>query len=215
MADHATLPFEPDEIWLPVVGYEGLYEVSSLGRVWSNYRGGRYLKPGRHVGGYPQVNLAKDGVHRMWLVHQLVALAFHGSRPDGEEVRHRDGIAAHVPASNLEWGTHAENIEDRRRHGTLTLKEVCDNDHEYTEENTYWYTIKTGRKAGQRRRYCKLCMQDRAANYYERTYRRREPTTETCPVCGSSFTALTSRALYCSGTCGTRAYRQRKAAAPG
>jgi HNH endonuclease/NUMOD4 motif len=182
MTDLATLPRKleqlclPGERWRLVVGYEGLYDVSSLGRVWSNYRGGRILKPGRHPHGYPQVGLWRDGQHRMWLVHQIVCIAFHGPRPPGMEVCHNDGVPSNVAASNLRWDTHEGNMGDKQEHGTTGIKNVCDNGHEYTPETTYWYTIKSGRKAGKRRRYCKLCVKNRAAEYHKRTYKPRKPT---------------------------------------
>lgn len=80
----------PGERWLPIPGYEGLYLVSDLGRVWSEPRNttrGGLMKLGRHPYGYPQVELNRNGVHKRWGVHQLIMLAFVGPCPERQEVR--------------------------------------------------------------------------------------------------------------------------------
>ena len=117
------------EVWLPVVGYEGLYEVSNRGRVWSVPRrgyhgrpeGGRILKQrGRR---YRQVNLGRGNTRR---VHQIVARSFLGEPRPGEQVCHGprkndDGTQCNW-ADNLEWGTAAKNLgDDKRRDGTLGM----------------------------------------------------------------------------------------------
>lgn len=111
------------EEWRPVVGYEGRYEVSSLGRVRSlGVRRGGGIWPLRSVrtsGGYLRVTLyASDGTSRNQWVHILVALAFIGPRPPGHEVRHLDGNPANPASANLAYGTAKENAGDRERHGT-------------------------------------------------------------------------------------------------
>ncbi|MDW9568066.1 hypothetical protein GHK65_28670 [Sinorhizobium meliloti] len=108
------------EEWRPVEGYPG-YEVSDLGRVrsWrSNGKGGgfraspRVLSPSKKRNGYLQVNLWRDGVRSTFTVHSLVAEAFIGRRPDGQECRHRDGDKANNRKGNLLWGTPSENTMD-------------------------------------------------------------------------------------------------------
>ena len=116
------------EQWLPVEGYEGLYEVSSAGRVKSLariavYSDGRSKplserilsgKPGTQ--GYPLVSLCKNGKSKTVAVHQLVAKAFIGPCPFlGAEVRHRDDVKTHNDLDNLVWGTRSENSCDRWR----------------------------------------------------------------------------------------------------
>jgi len=111
----------PEE-WRPVVGYEGTYEVSSLGRVKSLVRPGRrqemVLKPGVDGGGYLNVGPCRDGISRTTEVHQIVAAAFLGPRPDGLETRHLDGDQTNNAIGNLAYSTHAENEFDQVRHGT-------------------------------------------------------------------------------------------------
>src|SRR5580704_3863138 len=120
------------ERWLPVVGYEGLYEVSDLGRVRSILRRQRdgYSKPfirimklrlqnvpKRPDNRYWMVELTSNGKRRHRRVHQLVMLAFVGPYPPGMETRHLDGDRANNALSNLKYGTPSENSQDRLRHG--------------------------------------------------------------------------------------------------
>ena len=118
------------EEWKPVVGYEGLYEVSSLGRVRSLDRlvransgwrqtGIRYFSPaasGRNKK-YKRVLLRNPDKQR--LVHQLVLEAFVGPRPEYCEARHLDGDPSNNKLDNLAWGTKAENQADKLKHGTI------------------------------------------------------------------------------------------------
>lgn len=121
------------EVWLPVVGYEGYYEVSNTGLVKSLERVTKKPKynvlvkerilsaPISH--GYPVVVLYKDGKRRQSAVHSLVLEAFVGKRPDGHQACHFDGNRANAMLSNLRWGTQAENEEDKKRHGTYQYGE--------------------------------------------------------------------------------------------
>lgn len=105
------------EQWRPVVGWEGLYEVSSEGRVRSFRRGanGRILRPGIASHGYPTVALGRGNTQS---VHVLVAAAFIGPCPEGQEVRHRDGKRSNPKAENLRYGTRSQNINDAIRSGS-------------------------------------------------------------------------------------------------
>ncbi len=144
--------------WLPVVGYEDLYRVSDEGQVWSmprpTTRGGLLKRyPDRH--GYWWVTLTKGGVQKRHPVHQLVAAAFIGPCPPGQEVRHDDGNPANASAANLLYGTHAENMRDKARHGTdhNLAKTHCPAGHPYDEANTRIYDG---------RRFCRECSRDRS-----------------------------------------------------
>lgn len=117
------------EVWLPVVDWEGFYEVSNMGRVRSRTRercthcgaarkqGGvlsphltKKKEPGK---GYLAVRLSRPAgkVGRdIFPVHRLVAMAFHGKAERPLQVNHKDGNKFNNNASNLEWVTCGENI---------------------------------------------------------------------------------------------------------
>ncbi len=96
-----------NEIWLPIKGYEGLYEVSSFGRVRSlNYHltgQTKVLSTGDNGNGYLQVDLCKNGKRKKYSVHRLVAEAFIPNWFDDPEVNHRDENPKNNHVSNLEW----------------------------------------------------------------------------------------------------------------
>lgn len=150
MGNSATVPpREPGEVWRPVLGYEDLYQVSSLGRLWGSalWRGtrGRLLTLTPHpADGYFKVMLYKDGTRRPRLLHALVAEAFHGPRPPGQVVRHLDGVRTNNVSANLTWGTCQENSDDKMRHGNFAgpaadnaVKIRCIHGHGFTPANTY------------------------------------------------------------------------------
>jgi hypothetical protein len=124
--------------WLPVAGYEDLYAVSGLGHVQS-LRTGRLLVPQMDEKGYLAVKLSRDGKSRRRRIHLLVAKAFIGPCPEGQQVRHLDGVKTNLAASNLIYGTPGENMLDQVRHGTHyeASRTHCDNGHEFTPENTH------------------------------------------------------------------------------
>lgn len=140
---------EEAEHWRAVVGYEGHYEISDLGRVRSidravRFRDGRIRTfPGRvtwqgvNAGGYPHVRLYRGNEGRTRTVHQLVAEAFLGPRPDGMETCHCDGDSTNNRPSNLRYDSRSENHRDAVRHGTHneTRKVVCRHGHALVAPN--------------------------------------------------------------------------------
>jgi len=106
---------EPFERWLPVVGYEGLYEVSDWGRVRSigKRRGkeGRILSAPLDSVGYPHIQLSKEGKAKSFRVHRLVAEAFLGKCPITKEVDHMDGCRTNNTLVNLRYVTRSRNIQ--------------------------------------------------------------------------------------------------------
>lgn len=108
------------EQWATIPGFDGVYEVSSVGNV-RNVVTGRMLKPriNHRLGtGYRQLTLKASPERRSCYVHALVLEAFVGPRPAGMHVRHLNGNSLDNRLENLRWGTPAENAQDRVRHGT-------------------------------------------------------------------------------------------------
>lgn len=103
------------EIWKDVVGYEGLYMVSSLGRV-KNGRTEVVLKPSKQNSGYLKVNLHSNGRQETKTVHRIVASSFLGM---GEEcgIHHLDADKTNNSLSNLGACPHQRNVElSKARH---------------------------------------------------------------------------------------------------
>lgn len=117
-------------IWKPVVGFEGLYEVSNTGVVKSLFRTvkskgskkvvpERILKPRLDEWGYEGVSLCKNGKQYGKLVHRLVAEAFI-SPFGGDQVNHIDGNKLNNRVENLEWCTGSENMKHAYKNGLHT-----------------------------------------------------------------------------------------------
>jgi hypothetical protein len=109
-----------DEIWKSVKGYEGIYQVSDLGRVRSLDRigsdGNRYkgqiLKPAPDKKGYLTVNLSSNNKRKTRTIHQLVAESFLSHKPCGYKlvVDHIDNNKVNNNLSNLQVITQRENV---------------------------------------------------------------------------------------------------------
>ena len=110
------------EEWRPISGYEGLYEVSNLGRVRrlttvNGYQAGSIRGGTPNAHGHFSLALSKRGDHRAYFVHRLVAEAFLGPSPEGLCVNHKDGNKQNNRADNLEYATIAENNLHAQRLG--------------------------------------------------------------------------------------------------
>ena len=110
-----------EEIWKPVIGYEGFYEVSSHGRVRSlpkaliRSNGSPFAKKGRLLPGtitetgYIAVALRKQSKQKVHYVHRLVCQAFLPNPTGKPQVNHVDGVRWNNFRENLEWATNGEN----------------------------------------------------------------------------------------------------------
>ena len=123
------------ETWKAVVGYEGLYEVSDLGRVKSLeryvprfHRGQdtvmhikeKFMKTPSNGDGYPSTGLCKNGVRCSFKVHTLVATHFISNPYNKLEVNHIDGNKFNNSTVNLEWLTKLENMQHSWKVGLHT-----------------------------------------------------------------------------------------------
>lgn len=109
------------EVWKDIPGYEGLYQVSNMGRVKSLERtkdnnGGKVAIPERIMRtsvdtvGYSIVCLTKDGKRKTHKIHRLVGMAFVPNPENKQEINHKDGDKRNNCAVNLEWSTRLENM---------------------------------------------------------------------------------------------------------
>jgi len=109
-----------EEVWVDIEGFEGLYQVSSMGRVKSFDRvtrniirpfikKGRILKPNPDGHGYVYVTLFKDGIRSRVKVHRLVANAFIPNPENKPEIDHINSIRDDNRLENLRWVTRSEN----------------------------------------------------------------------------------------------------------
>lgn len=115
------------EVWKQVPAFPK-YEVSSLGRIRSDYsgtrRGGECLVPWPAGKGYLQVMLYRDAAPTKVYMHRVVCEAFHGPCPSPDhEAAHWDRCVIHNEAANLRWATRLENEADKVRHDTMTRGE--------------------------------------------------------------------------------------------
>lgn len=111
------------EIFKPVYGYEGLYEVSNFGKVKSfhRYKKGVLLKPGLSSNGYLTVFLAKDKKHTSVCIQILVLEAFKEPRPEGMLALHGDSNKLNNHVGNLRWGTYSDNAKDQIINNTFNF----------------------------------------------------------------------------------------------
>jgi DNA-binding XRE family transcriptional regulator len=150
-----------EEEWKPVLGFEGLYEVSNQGgvrslprRTRSGVRGGKVVTPYLRHDGYHEVYLYRESRKRQRLVHHLVLEAFDRTRPEGMETLHGPGGKTDNRwPENIRWGTREQNMgADRvRDHQSnrgehhwlthLTWEDVCEIRRLLAEGGVYQYEI--------------------------------------------------------------------------
>lgn len=170
------------ERWQPIMGFQGIYEVSDAGRVRSLSRQVRSGRTGMRVirarilrqwqdrGGYMLAPLWKgDSRQHNKRVHQAVLESFVGPSPEGLECCHNDGDPTNNKLSNLRWDTPSSNAFDRVRHGTCNTGRTttrCGNGHDLTVD-----TNRLRRSDKPHLIRCGQCERDR--NQARRTARKR------------------------------------------
>ncbi len=128
------------EVWVPVKGYEGMYEVSDLGNVRSldrahltRHKSGKLMSRPRKgsmkaltpdKNGYLKVRLCKNGKAKTVGVHRVVLLSFLGENPCKPEGCHFDNNPSNNQLSNLYWGTRQENEDHKTATGCRPITTV-------------------------------------------------------------------------------------------
>lgn len=162
------------ERWLPVVSWEGYYEVSDLGRVRSvdrvvPYQGGsprrirsRILRQITDDFGRRRVTLAKHGRNYPVRVHHLVLTAFVGPCPQNMERCHGVGGNGDNRLCNLRYDSHSANMFDKQRDGTdhQLNKTHCNFDHRLVMPNLVPSLLRRGRRG------CLACNRGRGNQYH-------------------------------------------------
>lgn len=108
-----------------IPGYEGLYAVTSCGKVWS-HRSNRFLKPAGGKGNYQMILLQVNGKRKYEYVHRLVAMAYIPNPHNYPEVNHMDEVRDHNWYLNLEWCTRAYNLNYGTRLEQIRTPVMCE-----------------------------------------------------------------------------------------
>jgi hypothetical protein len=166
-----TTQFSQEELekeeWRSVVGFEGSYSVSNLGRVRRNIAenntyAGRILNPSKDNNKnfrYLRVHLVYGPIKKYCTVHSLVAASFLGPCPDKLQINHIDGIKTNNRIVNLEYITQPENMAHAKRVGLLPHRTHCKMGHELTPDNI----------TSEDRRRCRICQRKHSLkSYYKR-----------------------------------------------
>jgi hypothetical protein len=112
------IPFDyEEEEFKDIENYEGLYMISSLGRVYSVKRN-KFLKPHKEKKNYLRVALCKEGKMKKYKIHRLVGQAFIPNPLNYKEINHINEIKTDNRVENLEWMSHKENCN----YGTRTAR---------------------------------------------------------------------------------------------
>ena len=118
------------EVWKDILGFEGHYQVSNLGRVKSiKFRTERILKPANNGYGYLFVKLCKNGEQKKFKVHRLLCQAFLPNPNNLPDVNHKDENPSNNRVENLEWcdckynnnyGSHNQKVFEKTTNGKLS-----------------------------------------------------------------------------------------------
>lgn len=133
------------EAWKDVTGFEGLYQVSNLGRIKSFLQNRKELKPAPNKSGYLKVVLRRDGRSFTLRVNRIVAIAFIPNPDHKPEVNHKNGNKLDNNVGNLEWNTRLENQRHAIDNGfkIFQSKQVA----QYTLSNKLVSIFKNSREA--------------------------------------------------------------------
>lgn len=112
-----------EEIWKDIVGYEGLYQISNLGRVKSlRFNKEKVLSTSKNTKTkYVHISLCKNKVNKKHYIHRLLGDAFVDNKEGKPHINHKNGIRDDNRVENLEWVTPKEN--HMHKYYTLNYKQ--------------------------------------------------------------------------------------------
>lgn len=144
------------EVWKEVQGYEGIYQISSQGRIRNKC--GKVRCPGHAMHGYLQIGLSKAGTVKYAFIHRLVAEAFIENPYGYKEVNHIDENKNNNFCTNLEWVSRKYNTNYGNRprkvgkyakvHGSNTISQ-------YNRENIFLLEFRSLREAEKITGFCR------------------------------------------------------------
>ena len=165
-----------NEIWRNIEGYEGLYQVSSLGRVKSlgndKSRKDKILFQYESKSGYLYVTLCKEGKLKSFRVHRLVANAFIPNPNNFKCVNHKDECKTNNCVDNLEWCDHKYNTNygtciqrraEKQRNGVLS-KQVYQYDKNHNLIKIWQSVMECGRQGFDQGNISKCCLGKRKSH---------------------------------------------------
>ena len=133
-----------EELWKDVVGYEGLYEVSNLGRVKSLRR--NIIMKQKKVKGYNMLTLTKVGKRKGETVSRLVGHAFIPNPENKPQINHIDENKQNNHVDNLEWVTAKENANHGTRPDRLRKISIKNKSHKHLFKNEGLRKLNESRK---------------------------------------------------------------------
>ena len=147
-----------------IKNYEGLYAVTSCGKVWS-YKYKKFLKPEDNGHGYLRVKLCKDGKEKKYMIHRLVAEAYLPNHENLPQVDHIDENKTHNYLNNLQWITNRDNC--RKSHNKPILQYTLEG--EFVRE---WSSATDVGKEAQSNIWC--CLNGRTKSAYGYIWKYKE-----------------------------------------
>jgi uncharacterized HNH endonuclease L247 len=201
-----------NEIWKPILGYEGLYDISNMGNIRSYHHGTcTEITTNKNAAGYCRAYLYKDGKRVKFLVHRLVAIHFvNNQNPElNTVVNHLDEIKTNNRADNLEWTTPLGNmiyshIQEK------SIKKVSRGVVQLTLSGQvlcYWASpnvVKTELGFPKVGRACKTQRPYKGFLWKYVDGRDDYSTTHICPICGKKYKNADNPTKTCSTKCGRK-----------